>query len=198
MKIILASTSPRRIGLMKQVGLSCEVIAPDADETPLRRETPSHLVARLAQAKAQSVLGRAYFGDIIVAADTIVVDPSGKKILGKPTNIADAEKMLKMLTGKKHLVLTGYCIVRRGEKKDLVHGRVVKSFVQMRPLSSAQIKAYVASGEPMDKAGSYAAQGLGMALVEKIHGSYANVVGLPVSQLWMDLEKYFGMKAFSR
>jgi septum formation protein len=195
MRIILASTSPRRIELMKQVGLVCEVIAPNADETPRRGEKPAALVARLAREKAASVASTIEGNSIIVAADTIVVDPSGRKILGKPTSVADARKMLSMLAGRKHTVLTGYCISETGENA-YQKVRVVKSTVVMRKLSRAQIEAYVATGEPMDKAGSYAAQGLGMALIEKINGSYANVVGLPVSQLWMDLETHFGMKAF--
>jgi septum formation protein len=195
MRIILASTSPRRIELMKQVGLTCEVISPTADETPHRGEKPTALVGRLAREKARSVASDIVGDSIIVAADTIVVDPSGRKILGKPTSVADARKMLGMLAGRKHTVLTGYCIWETGENS-YVKVRVVKSTVVMRKLSRVQIEAYVASGEPMDKAGSYAAQGLGMALIEKINGSYANVVGLPVSQLWMDLESHFGLKAF--
>jgi septum formation protein len=197
MRIILASTSPRRIELMKQVGLLCEVISPDADETPHRGEKPAALVARLARAKAQSVAQTVEGDSIIVAADTIVVDPSGKKILGKPQSERDAVKMLSMLAGRKHTVLTGYCLWETGTNA-YVKVRVVKSNVKMRKLSRAQILAYVASGEPMDKAGSYAAQGLGMALIEKISGSYANVVGLPVSQLWLDLETHFGLKAFTK
>jgi septum formation protein len=197
MRIILASTSPRRIELMKQVGLACEVISPDADETPHRGERPAALVARLARAKAHSVAQSLEGDAIIVAADTIVVDPSGKKILGKPVSVLDAKKMLTLLAGRKHTVLTGYCVWETGSNA-YVKVRVVRSSVTMRKLSRAQISAYVASGEPMDKAGSYAAQGLGMALIEKINGSYANVVGLPVSQLWLDLETHFGLKAFTK
>lgn len=195
MRIILASTSPRRIELMKQVGLVCEVISPNADETPRRGEKPTALVARLAREKAASVATGIEGDSIIIAADTIVVDPSGKRILGKPTSVADAQKMLSMLSGRKHTVLTGYCIWETGENA-YVKVRVVKSTVVMRKLSRIQIEAYVATGEPMDKAGSYAAQGLGVALIEKISGSHANVVGLPVSQLWLDLETHFGLKAF--
>jgi septum formation protein len=195
MRIILASTSPRRIELMKQVGLACEVISPDADETPHRGEKPHALVARLAREKAKSVASRVEGDSIIIAADTIVVDPTGRKILGKPISVLDAQKMLASLSGRKHTVLTGYCIWETGSSA-YVKVRVVRSTVTMRKLSRAQIAAYVASGEPMDKAGSYGAQGLGIALVEKINGSHANVVGLPVSQLWVDLETHFGMKAF--
>jgi septum formation protein len=214
-KIILASTSPRRIDLMKQIGLHCEVKSPDADETPRRGESPAKLVARLAREKAQSVARKSKpskaTNTLIIAADTIVVDPSGKTILNKPRNTREARKMLKMLAGKTHTVLTGYCVYeidkaqsksvsKSGQSGRAVHHhmvRVVRSKVTMRKLSPKQIAAYVATGEPMDKAGAYAAQGMGMALVEKINGSYSNVVGLPVSQLLMDLETHFGVKALS-
>jgi septum formation protein len=195
-RLILASTSPRRIELMKQVGLSCEVLSPDADETPKRGETPARLVARLAKEKAASVARKLLETPaLIIAADTIVVEPTGKKILGKPRSIEEAQKMLRLLSGKTHTVLTGYCIYPTGDKQKSVV-RVIKSQVSMRSLTSTQIKAYVASGEPMDKAGSYAAQGLGMALIEKLNGSYANVVGLPISQLLIDLEEQFGLEVF--
>jgi septum formation protein len=202
-QIILASTSPRRIDLMKQVGLHCKVRSPDADETPRRGESPVRLVARLSREKALSVARKTRQpkdgSTLIIAADTIVVDPSGKKILGKPRNAADARKMLKMLAGKTHTVLTGYCVyeieAHRVYRHHLV--RVVRSRVSMRSLTPQQITAYVATGEPMDKAGSYAAQGIGMGLVEKINGSYANVVGLPISHLLVDLENHFGVKVLS-
>jgi septum formation protein len=199
-RIVLASTSPRRIELLKQVGLKFEIHSPRTDETPKKGEKPSALVARLALQKAQSaihLLSRGRAPALIIAADTIVVDP-GAKILGKPTSRADAAKMLKKLQGVTHTVLTGYCILetnpddRQGFSH--THVRVVKSRVTMRALTPAQIRAYVATGEPMDKAGSYAAQGIGMALIEKINGSYANVVGLPISQVVQDLEQYFEFK----
>jgi septum formation protein len=191
--ILLASTSPRRRYLMEQVRLSVEVESPSTDETPRPREKPEKLVSRLARDKAESIEGIAqqkYADCLIVAADTIVVAPDGKKILGKPRDEKDAIKMLKLLAGKTHLVLTGYCVLRvspLAPTRRIV--RVVKSKVQMRELSRDAILRYVASGEPMDKAGSYGAQGLGMGLVEKISGSYTNVVGLPMAQLLKDIEK---------
>jgi septum formation protein len=203
-QIILASTSPRRIDLMKQIGLRCVVQSPDADETPRKGESPARLVARLSREKALSVARKTNSpkdgNTLIIAADTIVVDPSGKKILGKPRNVAEARKMLKMLAGKTHTVLTGYCVYEIEAHQVYRHHlvRVVRSRVSMRSLTPKQIAAYVATGEPMDKAGAYAAQGLGMGLVEKINGSYANVVGLPVSQLLIDLENHFGVKVLSK
>jgi septum formation protein len=200
-RIVLASTSPRRIELMKQIGLRFETHSPKTDETPRKNEKPTALVARLALSKAQSAthfLKAAQGATLIIAADTIVVDPSGKQILGKPRSRAEACSMLRKLQGATHTVFTGYCILETdpNESEGFAHShvRVVKSRVTMRSLSPAQIRKYVASGEPMDKAGSYAAQGLGMALIEKLDGSYANVVGLPVSQLAQDLEEHFDVR----
>jgi septum formation protein len=204
-RIVLASTSPRRIELLKQVGLKFETHAPRTDETPKKGEKPSALVARLALQKAQSaihLLNQKHGPTLIIAADTIVVEPEQKsrspKILGKPTSRAEAMRMLKKLQGATHTVLTGYCILETdpNEREGFSHShvRVVKSRVSMRALSAGQIRTYVATGEPMDKAGSYAAQGIGMALIEKIEGSYANVVGLPISQVVQDLEEHFELK----
>jgi len=202
-RIVLASTSPRRIDLLRQAGLECEVVSPDADETPRKNEKPLDLVTRLALAKARSAArslsrkkGRGS-GALIIAADTIVVEPRAKRILGKPRSRAEAIRMLASIQGATHLVLTGYCILElgpRGATHSLV--RAVRSRVTMRPLSAAQIRAYVATGEPMDKAGSYAAQGIGMALIDRIEGSYANVVGLPICQLLRDLEDEFEIPVF--
>ena len=199
--IVLASTSPRRIELMKQVGLQFETHSPRTDETPKKNEKPSALVARLALQKAQSAV---HLADkkrgpaLIIAADTIVVEPTGKKILNKPRSRAEAAKMLKCLQGVTHTVLTGYCILETDpdEREGFSHShvRVVRSRVTMRKLSPAQIRTYIATGEPMDKAGAYAAQGIGMALIEKIDGSYANVVGLPISQVVQDLQEHFDIK----
>jgi septum formation protein len=179
--------------LLKQVGLTFETIAPTSDETPHRGEKPDALVKRLAFDKARSVREKVLGPAIIIAADTIVVSPNGKTILGKPKDRSEAEKTLKSLVGKTHTVLTGYCILVReageAEKKRI---RRVKSQVKMRALSPREITRYVNSGEPMDKAGAYAAQGIGTALVESLRGSYTNVVGLPIAQLLLDLEQMVG------
>lgn len=201
-RIVLASTSPRRIELLQGLGLKPLVRSPDADETPRRGESPRALVSRLALAKAVSVAdGLDDFElSLVVAADTIVVAPGGKRILGKPRGVAEARAMLKSLAGHTHTVLTGYCIHPVGFEGMSVNRplvRVVTSRVTMRKLSTADIAAYVATGEPMDKAGSYAAQGIGMALIESIRGSYANVVGLPVAQLLSDLEDRFRLELLS-
>lgn len=198
--LILASTSPRRIELMNQVQLLVQVERPDADETPRRGESPRALVLRLSRAKGESVLMdalREHGAAMIIAADTIVVSPDGKKILGKPKDADEAKRMLKMLAGKTHTVLTGYCLIAAArEEKPRILSRVISSKVKMRPLNNAAIARYVASGEPMDKAGGYAAQGLGTALIEKISGSYTNVVGLPISDLLLDFENKFDLPLF--
>jgi len=202
--VVLASTSPRRINLLKQIGLEIEVQAPGVDEDSLPGEKPIALVSRLAREKAASVAkGINSTPSYVIAADTIVVAPDGKTILGKPSSTAHAQKMLKMLAGKTHTVFTGYCIypVINPKKLSKVKKhqplvRTVRSRVTMRTLSSKDISLYVQSGEPLDKAGSYAAQGMGMALIERIHGSYTNVVGLPLCQLAKDLEETFGFTLF--
>jgi septum formation protein len=189
MRIVLASTSPRRIELMKQLGFRFKVVPPKTDEALRKGESPRAMVARLAEEKAEVVAeGR---DALVIAADTTVVSPDGKRILGKPVSRSDAERMLRGLSGRVHTVLTAYCITLGGTS--LV--RVVRSRVKMRKLSAVEVRRYVASGEPMDKAGSYAAQGLGMALIEEIRGSYTNVVGLPMAQLVSDLER-FGIELF--
>jgi septum formation protein len=199
--IILASTSPRRIALLKQLDFKIEVHPPDVLEEPKAQEKPEKLVKRLAQEKAESVKNKViqhYSCGLILAADTIVIAPEGGKILGKPRNSTEAKKMIQLLSGKTHTVLTGYCIDSIGTAaigKKVV--RAVKSRVKMRSLNRLDIQRYVSSGEPLDKAGSYAAQGLGMALIEKINGSYTNVVGLPIAQLLADLEKIFKIQLFS-
>ncbi len=200
--IILASTSPRRVDLMNQVHLKVEIQAPNVDEAPQPGEKPIQLVGRLAQEKAESIkkfAKRKYSTCLVIAADTIVVSPDGAKILGKPENSSEARKMLLLLAGKTHTVFTGYCILlvsrRQGLEKKMT--RVVKSKVTMRSLTQKMIEAYISTGEPMDKAGAYGAQGLGTALIEKIEGSYTNVVGLPLSQMLTDLQKISKKSLFS-
>jgi len=206
--LFLASSSPRRQDLMRQVGLTFKVLSPTADETPLPHESPSALVARLAQAKADSLaheVARKHTHALIISADTIVVTPDGKRIFGKPTSAPDARHMLSKLAGHTHRVLTAYTILEvRRAKSAAPHQyssrqwtRTVRSDVKIFPLTRHQIARYVASGEPMDKAGSYAAQGLGTALIQEIRGSYTNVVGLPMAELLGDIEEHFGISLFS-
>lgn len=199
--IILASSSPRRIELMKMAGIAVTVHSPDVDETVRRGETPKQMVARLARAKAEAVLPtalRTHSAAIILAADTTVVAPDGRTILGKPTHEADAFRMLKRILGKTHVVHTGYCILSgaRDMKPERVV-RVISSRVTMRKLTDEGIRRYLAQGESMDKAGAYAAQGHGALLIQKLTGSHTNVIGLPMVELLEDLEKRFGVAAFT-
>jgi len=187
--IILASSSPRRRQLLSQAGLKFRIIIPNADESRLRGESPRQLVGRLAKKKARSIVKKVPDRSIVIAADTVVVTPNGKSILEKPRNRAEASRMLKTLLGKTHTVLTGYSLtyINNGETRQ--KSRVIKTRVKMRSLSSQRIQNYIRTGEPMDKAGAYAAQGFGMAFIESVVGSYSNVVGLPLSQLLTDLEE---------
>ena len=183
---------------MAQVGFDVIVRKPGTDEKTRAGESPSELVGRLAREKANDVaetIAREFPNAIIIAADTTVVAPDGKTILGKPENIADAERMLRSLAGETHTVLTGYCIIKTvSGKPEKTHVRVVKSRVRMRKLTRREITQYVLTGEPMDKAGSYAAQGIGMSMIRSLRGSYTNVVGLPMAHLVADLKRNYGIE----
>ncbi|MFZ9595850.1 MAG: Maf family protein [Bdellovibrionia bacterium] len=197
--IVLASTSPRRLDLLKQIGLLCYLEPPLTDEKIRPGEKALLLVQRLAFEKAESACSRAaqkYDRGVILAADTVVVAPGGQRILGKPKDQLDAQQMLERLSGKWHSVLTGYCLLSFGTKKRKKCLRAVISKVKMRPLSLDLIQGYLAMGESMDKAGAYAVQGRGAALIERLEGSYTNVVGLPLTELVVDLEK-FDVRVFS-
>ena len=184
--MILASQSPRRIELMREAGYNIRVIPADIDETPFDGEAPLTLVERLARAKAAAVAAEhAESNELTVAADTIVTFDG--KILGKPANEDEARTMLRELSGRTHQVATGVCIVKAGDAT-APHAAESLSFVDVTDvtfyeLTEEQIERYVASGEPMDKAGAYGIQGRGCVLVEGIDGNYHNVVGLPTCLL---------------
>jgi septum formation protein len=201
MKIILASTSPRRHQLLKDIGFDFEIIKPTSEEIEIKGESPKRMVARLAEEKAQNVFEQRSSDSssnssskpyLIIAADTTVVSPDGRQVLGKPSDPSHALKMLKKISGRGHRVFTSYTIflIETGKIKKK-YTRTVQTIVEMRKLSTQQIKNYVATGEPMDKAGAYGAQGVGMCLIEAIRGSYTNVVGLPMSELASDLKSKF-------
>ncbi len=194
--MILASGSPRRIELLRTAGFEPRVIKPEVDETPRRGETARAMVRRLAVAKARAVaagLEASPAGlQLIIAADTTVVAPGSGRILGKPDDAAHALRMLASLSGRTHSVLTGYCVIAvQPGKNTLEFARVVASRVRMRKVSRNLLQQYVATGEPLDKAGAYGIQGIGSVLVESVSGSFANVVGLPIAQLVADLEERF-------
>jgi septum formation protein len=177
-RLILASKSPRRYELLKQLGLDFEVVPSRVIEDFVRTETPQDHVIRLAEAKAQDVAS-GYPDRWVIAADTIVyIDGS---ILGKPKNREEAKEMLHRLSGQEHWVMTGFSarhIENRKTDRD-----VVQTAVRMKILAPAEIEWYLQTREPFDKAGGYAIQGIGSFMIESIHGSYTNVVGLPLCEL---------------
>lgn len=172
--IILASASPRRAELLTQIGLSFHARPVDIDETPREDESPSAYVERLAREKA--IAGASDPGQIVIGSDTSVV-LSGD-ILGKPANPREAEATLGRLSGRTHQVLTAVALATGGQ----CFTRLVITDVTFRELCPEEIRAYIASGEPMDKAGSYGIQGLGGIFVKEIRGSYSSVVGLPLQE----------------
>ncbi|HTS63015.1 MAG TPA: Maf family protein [Candidatus Acidoferrales bacterium] len=178
--LVLASRSPRRAEILRQAGIAFVVRAAEVDETPLEAERPGPYVRRLAREKALAV--QAAPDEIVLAADTTVV--AHGDLLAKPADAADARRMLALLSGRRHEVLTGICL-RRGEELLCDHASTAVWFA---PLSDAEIDAYVAGGEPMDKAGAYAIQGLASKFVERIEGCYFNVMGLPVAMVYRHLK----------
>ena len=174
MNLVLASGSPRRAELLTRLGLRFEVLPADLDETRRPDESPGVYVERLAREKAQAVGGPE---DLVVAADTAVV--SAGLILGKPAHPAEARSMLLRLQGEKHDVFTGIA-VRRGVE---VASAVDVTEVEMLPMTYDEVEAYVDTGEPMDKAGSYALQGRGGLFVSTVTGSPFTIIGLPVHLL---------------
>ena len=183
--IILASNSPRRKGLLTQIGLSFTVAPADVDESVLPGESPEAYAVRVALDKARIAAERAGEG-IVIAADTIVV--AGDAILGKPSGPADARRMLSVLSGRGHEVITGLAVVDAATGRFTV--RTSATQVWFRDLSDREIESYVATGEPLDKAGAYGIQERGALLVERIEGCYSNVVGLPLSLLGEMLREF--------
>ena len=182
--IVLASGSPRRKQLLEMLHIPFRVIPPDVDEHVLPGEEPGHYVTRLSRAKAEAVVARAP-GDVILAADTTVVLHGA--IFEKPTSPAHAVEMLSRLQGETHEVMTAVAVARDGE----VAQALDVSRVTFRPADRATLEAYVATGEPMDKAGAYAIQGLGAPLIERVEGDFFGVMGLPL-RLALDLLAKFG------
>ncbi len=176
-RLVLASRSPRRAELLSAAAIPFVVRAADIDETPLTGELPRDYVLRMAEWKARAVA--VADSEIVLAADTTVV--LGTEILAKPADRADAVRMLTALSGKRHDVLTGVCLMRGGKTLAL---DAASTAVWFDPMTPEEICGYVASEEPMDKAGAYAIQGLASRWVSRIDGSYTNVVGLPVALVY--------------
>ncbi|MGA2484063.1 MAG: Maf family protein [Candidatus Acidiferrales bacterium] len=183
MKLILASASPRRAQILRGAGLSFEAVPSDVDEDPLDGESPEHCVRRLAQQKARLAAVRAAGPAIIVGADTVVV--ADGKILGKPCSAEDARDMLRLLSGKTHTVYTGLVLIRLPDGASRTD--IEATQVTFDLMSAEEISAYVASGEPFDKAGAYGIQGRGGRYISRIEGCYFNVVGLPLARLYRHL-----------
>jgi len=185
-RLVLASASPRRLELLRLLGLSFEVIPSGIDEEHPPGFPPEEIVGGLARAKARQVLDLAPDA-LVLGADTIVVadDPTGMRapvILGKPAGARDAADMLSALSGRRHRVVTGSAVAWRSVRT-CTRAEAVTTWVRFRPLSDDEIARYVATGEPMDKAGAYAIQGGAAAFVERIEGDYFNVVGLSLASV---------------
>ena len=183
--LVLASASPRRRELLRQAGLDPQVRPADIDETPLDGEDPVAHVVRLARAKACAV--PAAEDEVVLAADTVVIQDGA--VLGKPRDEPDAAAMLRRLRGRTHTVVTGVAVAQRSR---VIAETAVSTEVVFAAISDAAIAAYVATGEPADKAGAYAIQGGAAGFVTRINGSWTNVVGLPVVET-LDLLRNAGV-----
>ncbi|MBI2830101.1 MAG: septum formation inhibitor Maf [Chloroflexi bacterium] len=190
-KIVLASASPRRKALLEQIGLKFEVEPSEYEEKLVPGLEPHVMAVRLSLSKAKQVSPH-HPNSLVMAADTLGVLEG--EIIGKPHTSAQARQMLKKLSGKMHLVITGFSVIDTDTANTV--SRSVETKVYFRKLTSEEIDAYVKSGEPLDKAGAYAIQGLGAVLVERIEGDYFNVIGLPLCALAESL-KEFGVNILS-
>jgi septum formation protein len=181
--LLLASASPRRAELLTAAGFTFDVRPADVDETWFDGEPARVYALRVARAKAARIAGSATAGDVILAADTVVV--ADGRLLGKPVDAADAAAMLRTLSGRQHEVLTAVVLMTGGKTWEAV----VSTTVWFDDLSADEIAWYVASGEPVGKAGAYGIQGLAARFVERIDGSWSNVVGLPISTVYSMLRQ---------
>jgi len=185
MQIILASASPRRKELIGYLGIDFEVKVPDIHEHAHQNESPMEFCLRISREKALRVKVD-YPNSLIIAADTIVV--VDEDILGKPENTAQAFSYLKRLSGRSHDVITAYSVMLPGDLQEI--SKAVISKVYFADMTDEDINWYVSTGEPMDKAGAYALQGIGGVFIDRIEGSYTNVIGLPLAELYRDIRAY--------
>jgi len=179
--LVLASQSPRRREILTQAGLSFTIRVPGVNEIRQASESPEDYVLRLALEKARAAVSSP--SEFVLAADTVVV--VNNDVLEKPGSVEDAEEMLRLLSGRSHAVLTGVCLLHDG----VARAQVESTRVFFSALSTEEIRGYCASGEPMDKAGAYAIQGLASKFIERIEGCYFNVVGLPISLVYRLLKE---------
>ena len=185
MRLILASTSPRRAQILRDAGLAFSIISSAVDETPIPGEAPGELVLRLANAKAELVAARSVGPAIVVAADTVVVLEG--QIFGKPRSTDDARHMLERLSGRTHSVVTAVSLIRLPDVEQRAF--VETTLVHFDRLSANEITRYLATEEPHDKAGAYAIQGRAGRYIPRIEGCYYNVVGLPLARLLSELQE---------
>lgn len=186
MRLILASKSPRREELLRRAGYNFETRASHVDETHQAGESAEEFTCRIAREKAQAVAAFAQPGDLVLGADTVVV--ADGQILGKPAGPDDAARMLRQLAGGTHRVITGVCVILAPARVEALKTEV--TLVTFAPLDEQEIRDYVQSGEPMDKAGAYAIQGMASKFVARIEGSYSNVVGLPIRLVYEILKPF--------
>jgi len=179
-RLVLASASPRRTAILQDAGIAFERLATEAEEVRLPGESPAELVRRLAETKARRAAEHVAGPALIVAADTVVV--LDDEVLGKPLSPEDARRMLGRLSGRTHEVISGVAVLRLPDSALRAEEEVTR--VTFARLSEDEIRAYVAAGEPFDKAGAYAIQGRGGRFVTRIEGCYFNVVGLPLARLY--------------
>ena len=184
-KIVLASTSPMRKGLLQQIGLEFEVVPSDYKEDMSLHLSPKKMVMTFAECKADDVAENKVLGGVVIGVDTIAV--CGGRKLGKPGTRENAIKMLRRISGRTVKVYSGICIIDVDEKKKIIDCEVTK--VKMKRLSEEEIQAYVNTGEPLDKSGALAIDGMGAIFIEKIHGCYSNVIGLPLNNIYKNLKK---------
>lgn len=191
--VVLASASPRRRGYLHQLGYDFEAVVPQTEEKARPGEGATDYVLRNALEKSAEVAGRVAPGAVVIAADTVVVLDG--RIMEKPGSEEDAREMLRALSGHVHQVITGVCVRSSGmEAAEKVRSFAVSTDVEFKELPDGEIDAYIASGEPMDKAGAYAIQGRAAYMIRQIRGSYTNVVGLPLTELEEVLSAEFGVK----
>ena len=193
--IVLASASPRRSELLKQVGIDFQVVPSVAEEVLLADETAADHAVRLSHDKALEVAGRqAVAGRWFIGSDTVVVRDGA--VLGKPADATSARVMLKSLSGRDHRVISGYAVHDRETGRTISAAVITRVF--FKELTSREIEGYIATGEPFDKAGAYAIQGIGSFMVPRIEGSYSNVVGLPLCEVIAALEELGALELFKR
>ncbi len=187
-KLILASKSPRRLELLRMIGINVDTVSPDVDESNVTADSPAQLAEKLAKLKAETVYRTVDTdGCPVLAADTLV--DAGGTILGKPRTVAEAGEMLRLLSGKTHYVHTGIAVIYSGTSASAVE----TASVHFREISEEEIEEYVMSGEPMDKAGAYGIQGRAGMFVDRIEGDFFSIVGLPLCRLVTLLKDTMGI-----